>query len=245
MQTSTDPGPLAHHYDNIGQMQASARLGIWLFLVTEVMFFGAAFVAYTAYRIWYPEAFLAASSKLLLGFAAINSILLVTSSLTITLAIHAAHEGNQAGLRRYLLITVALALVFLGLKAQEYYIDYKEHLIPGPLFHTAVDPNSNNEHERHSPAEQFKEKGIDPGQVQLFLLFYYCMTGIHVLHMIVGVGLILWLYLLARYDYFRYKERFVYVEVTSLYWHFVDMMWFFLVAILYAAGHHGSLFPTH
>jgi cytochrome c oxidase subunit 3 len=165
-------------------------------------------------------------------YAAINSFLLLTSSLTITFAIHAAHEGDQAGLKRYLLITVALALVFLGIKAKEYYTDYEEHLIPGKLFYSVAHG------EKHSPAEEFTEKGVDPGHVQLFFMFYYCMTGIHVLHMIVGVGLILWLYFLATQGYFKPTERYVYVEVTSLYWHFVDMMWFFLVALLYAAGPH-------
>jgi len=234
---STDSsGVLCHHFDNIHQQQSAARMGMWLFLVTEVLFFGGAFVAYTAYRIWYPEAFLAGSSKLILGFAAINSVLLLTSSLTITFGIHAAHRGDEKMLKRFLLATILLALVFLGIKAKEYYIDFQEHLIPGTLFNTPV-------HEGHpSPAEEFEAMGVNPGHVQLFFLFYYVMTGIHVLHMIVGVGLIGWLYLLATRGYFKYKERFVYVEVTSLYWHFVDMMWFFLVAILYAAGPHKSLF---
>jgi len=234
---STDSsGVLCHHFDNIEQQQSAARLGMWLFLVTEVLFFGGAFVAYTAYRIWYPEAFLAGSSKLLLGFAAINSLLLVTSSLTITFGIHAAHRGDEKRLKRFLLITIALALAFLAVKAREYYIDYREHLIPGILFNTPA-PG-----EEHSPAEQFEHMGVNAGHVQLFFLFYYIMTGIHVLHMIVGIGLIAWLYILATRGYFKPKERYVYVEVTSLYWHFVDMMWFILVAILYAAGPHTSLF---
>ncbi len=229
---SDTSGALCHHFDDMDQQQGAARLGMWMFLITEVLFFGGIFVAYTAYRIWYPEAFLAGSSKLLLSFAAVNSVLLLTSSLTITLAIHAAHEGNVAGLKRNLLLTVALAVGFLGVKAAEYYIDYQEHLIPGRLFHAVV-PS-----EGHSPAQIFEKEKVDVGHVQLFFMFYYCMTGIHVLHMLVGVGLILWLYILAQRDYFRYPERYVYVEVTSLYWHFVDMMWFFLVALLYAAGPH-------
>ncbi|MCE9531778.1 MAG: cytochrome c oxidase subunit 3 [Planctomycetes bacterium] len=229
---STDSSSvLAHHYDSMEQQQGAARLGMWMFLVTEVLFFGGIFVAYTAYRIWYPEAFLAASSKLNVLIAGINSLLLLTSSLTITFAIHAAHEGKQEALRRWLLVTVALAVAFLGFKTREYYNDYHEHLIPGKLF------NSVPEGETHSPAYDFEHnEKVNPKHVQLFFLFYYCMTGLHVLHMIVGVGLILWLYMLAKRNYFHHPDRYVYVEVTSLYWHFVDMMWFFLVAILYAAG---------
>jgi cytochrome c oxidase subunit 3 len=230
---STDSsGVLAHHFDNMEQQQSAARLGMWMFLVTEVLFFGGIFVAYTAYRIWYPEAYLAGSSKLNLLVAAINSFLLVTSSLFMTYAIHAAHEKDQAGLKRYLLLTLALATIFIGLKGREYYIDYEEHLIPGRLF------NSPAAGEHESPAQEFEKKGFNAGHVQLFFMFYYCMTGIHVLHMVVGMGLIVWLYFLANKGYFQHSERYVYIEVMSLYWHFVDMMWFFLVAVLYAAGPH-------
>ena len=229
---STDSsGVLAHHFDNLEQQHATHRLGIWAFLVTELMFFGGIFVAYTAYRLWYPKEFEAGSSKLNVLIAGINSLLLLTSSLTITLAIHAAHEGRQAALKKFLLITIGLAIAFLGLKTREYYLDYQEHLIPGRLFDTPVEGGK-------SPAAEFEEEGANPKQVQLFFMFYYCMTGLHVLHMIVGVGLIAWLYILARRGFFQPRERYVSVEVTSLYWHFVDMMWFFLVALLYVAGPH-------
>lgn len=229
---STDSsGVMAHHFDTLEQQHGAQRLGVWVFLVTEVLFFGAIFAAYTAYRIWYPAEFEAGSSKLNVLIAGINSLLLLTSSLTITLAIHAAHEGRQDALKRFLMITSLLAIAFLGLKAREYYLDYEEHLIPGKLFETPTAAGT-------SPTEEFEEMNVNPRQVQLFFMFYYCMTGLHVLHMIVGVGLILWLYLLAKRGFFKPKERYVSVEVTSLYWHFVDMMWFFLVALLYVAGSH-------
>ncbi len=232
---STDSaGVLCHHFDNIEQQQSTARLGMWMFLVTEALFFGGIFVAYTAYRIWYPEAFLAGSSRLNVLIGGINSLLLLTSSLTITLAIHAAHEGKQDALKRGLLVTVGLALAFLCFKAREYYLDFEEHLIPGSLFHTPVGDGPH----ALSPAAEFEKEGVDSGHVQLFFMFYYCMTGLHVLHMLVGIGLISWLYVLARRGYFKPPERYVYVEVTSLYWHFVDMMWFFLMALLYLAGEH-------
>lgn len=235
---STDSsGVLVHHFDTLEQQHGSHRLGIWLFLLTEVLFFGGIFVAYTAYRIWYPESFAAGSAKLNVLIAGINSLLLLTSSLTITMAIHAAHEGKQDSLKRFLLITIALAIAFLGFKAREYYLDYEEHLIPGRMFDMPVEggmsPTQEIEHEN-----QQSGGNVNPKQVQLFFMFYYCMTGLHVLHMIVGIGLIGWLYILARRGFFEPKERYVSIEVTSLYWHFVDMMWFFLVALLYVAGPH-------
>jgi len=233
---STDSsGVLAHHFNNMEQQQSTARLGMWMFLVTEALFFGGIFVAYTAYRIWYPEAFLAGSAKLNVLIGGINSLLLLTSSLTITLAIHAAHEGKQDALKRWLLATILLAVAFLGFKAREYYLDYEEHLIPGALFSK---PISEGEHTKPSPAQDCEKDNVSAEHVQLFFMFYYCMTGLHVLHMLVGIGLISWLYLLAQRGYFKPPERYVYVEVTSLYWHFVDMMWFFLMALLYCAGPH-------
>jgi cytochrome c oxidase subunit 3 len=204
------------------QQQDTQRLGMWFFLCTEVLFFGGIFAAYTVYRIWYPREFEAGSAKLNVWIAGINSLLLLTSSLTITLAIHAAHKGDVPRLKRLLLVTAGLAIAFLGLKAREYYVDFEEGLIPGPHFNHAM----------------FSKDGINTDRVQLFFCLYYAMTGLHVLHMIVGVGLILWQYRLARIGYYDHTERYVFIEVTSLYWHFVDMMWFFLVALLYVAAKH-------
>lgn len=231
MSSANSSVALAHHFDTMEQQQGAARLGMWMFLVTEVLFFGGAFVAYTAYRIWYPKEFEAGSSQLNVLIAGINSLLLLMSSFTITLAVHAAHEGRQDAIRRWLLATVGLAVLFLGFKAREYYLDFHEHLVPGALF------NSPDEHGK-VPAKEFEERGVNPARVQLFFIFYYTMTGLHVLHMLVGIGIIVWLYKLARDNYFLPKDRYVYIEVTSLYWHFVDMIWFFLVALLYCAGPH-------
>jgi cytochrome c oxidase subunit 3 len=266
MSSADSSGVLAHHFDTMEQQQGAARLGMWMFLVTEVLFFGGIFVAYTAYRIWYPKDFEAGSSRLNILIGTINSLLLLTSSLTITLAIHAAHEGRQDALRQWLLVTIGLGLLFLGFKTREYQLDFEEHLIPGRLFnqapaghgHARDDKNATGTEgsprgptesanaartdleEPGSPAAEFRAKGVNPARVQLFFVFYYCMTGLHVLHMVVGIGLIAWLYHLARKNYFVPQDRFIYVEVTSLYWHFVDMIWFFLMALLYCAGPHSS-----
>ncbi len=232
MSSADSTGVLCHHFDNMEQQHGSARLGMWAFLVTEAMFFGGLFVAYTAYRIWYPADFLVGSSKLNVLIGGINSLLLLTSSLTITLAIHAAHANRQDALKKYLLWTIFFGLAFMCFKAREYYLDYQEHLIPGALFNTPVGSEP-------SPAVEVEHKDhANAAHVQLFFMFYYIMTGLHVLHMIVGIGLIGWIYILARRGYFIPRDRYVYVEVTSLYWHFVDMVWFVLMAILYCAGPH-------
>lgn len=232
MSSTDSAGVLHHHFDNIEQQKGSHKLGMWAFLITEAMFFGGVIAAYTAYRIWYPKDWEAASSKLNVLIAMINSVLLLTSSLTITLAIHAAQRCDKEAVKRYLLLTALLGIAFLGFKAREYYLDYHEHLIPGKLFSTVA------EGEKHSPADEFRHEGVSPERVQLFYMFYYSMTGLHVLHMIIGIGIILWLYHLARKGFFHHPDRATSVEVISLYWHFVDVVWFFLVAILYCAGPH-------
>ena len=216
------PAILGHHFDDIEQQRSAMRLGMWLFLVTELLFFGGVFVAYTAYRIWYPEAWAAASSKLNPLIAGINSFLLLTSSLTVTIAIYRAKAGNNAGLKSMLMATWVLGVTFLAFKGIEYRNDYVEGLVPGSMFNH----------------EMFAE-GVDTKKVQLFFVFYYCMTGIHVIHLIIGVGLVAWIWMEARRNEIT-KERYTKVEVISLYWHFVDLIWLFIVPCLYLAGTHST-----
>jgi cytochrome c oxidase subunit 3 len=254
--------PVAHHFNNLRQQQATVRFGMWLFLVTEVLFFGGIMVAYTAYRIWFPREFEAGSAALNVGIASVNTFLLLTSSLTITLAIRACYVGDRRGLQAYLALTIVLGTAFLGLKAREYYLDYEEGLIPrsnpalradghvGPDVYHGGDGRPEARHDfatsfhhvidqekKHNKLDLEKDPVSVP-RVQLFFLFYYCMTGLHVLHMIVGLGLLLWQYVLARSGFFDHPERYVYVEVMSLYWHFVDLVWIFLLPLLYLAGPH-------
>jgi cytochrome c oxidase subunit 3 len=219
---STDaPSVLAHHFDNIEQQRASARLGMWMFLATEMMFFGGLFVAYTAYRIWYPEAFEAGSSKLNVLIAGINTFFLLTSSLTFTLAVVATKANNRKQQARMLALTALLGLAFLGMKAVEYTQDFHENLVPGSHF--------NN--------EEFAKEGVNPYRVQLFFMFYYIMTGFHVAHLAVGIGLVIWLFGYSVNNRIP-PERYNLVEVTCLYWHFVDLAWMFLLPLLYLAGAH-------
>jgi cytochrome c oxidase subunit III len=260
--------PVAHHFDNLRQQQSAVRFGMWLFLVTEVLFFGGIMVAYTAYRIWFPREFEAGSAALNVGIASVNTFLLLASSLTITLAIRACYVGNRSGLQMWLGLTIILGAAFLALKAREYSLDYQEGLIPGgnptslaegdvgsgihqvperskvgpPESEAAHDFGSSFRHvierERKHHGLDLEKEGISTHRVQLFFLFYYCMTGLHVLHMIVGLGLLGWQFVLAKTGFFDHPERYVYVEVMSLYWHFVDMVWIFLLPLLYLAGPH-------
>lgn len=279
-----ESGPVGHHFNNLKQQQSTVRFGMWLFLVTEVLFFGGAFCAYTAYRIWFPNEFEAGSAALNVGIATVNTLLLLTSSLTITLGIRACYVADIPGLRRMLMATIVLGTIFLGLKAREYYLDYEEHLIPGDVKReftlTSIDEygmklsrktnaevyfveglRKRLEHVKYKHFDSsiygptagltwiqrdamIKDKAkdgykiVDLQRVQLFFMFYYCMTGLHVLHMIVGLGLLLWQYILAWIGFFNYTARYVYIETMSLYWHFVDMVWIFLLPLLYLAGPH-------
>lgn len=256
---------VAHHFNNLLQQQDSARFGMWLFLVTEVLFFGGVFCAYTVYRMWYPLEFEAGSTALNPLIAGINSFLLLGSSLTATLGIRAAYNGNQGALKMWLCSTIVLGCAFLGFKAFEYYTDFKEGLVPGPQM-MATDDYGLKGHGRDSvfahkiehvlkEKEFYKKLEADPltgkmetvnlnkvnlDRTRLFFVFYYAMTGLHVIHMIVGIGLFIMQYILASRGYFIPQERYVYVEVLALYWHFVELVWIFLLPLLYMAGHHSA-----
>jgi cytochrome c oxidase subunit 3 len=255
------PQPIvAHHFDNLFQQQSTVRLGMWLFLVTEVLFFGGIFCAYTAYRLWYPTEFAAGSTALNPTIAGINSFLLLGSSFTSTLAIRAAYRADRKALKLWLLATIVLGTTFLGFKAREYYVDIDEGLVPSPrtvqVVETGADGHPVNktvtefslklkhalqEKDYYNPEkhpDRLKEVNLD--RAMLFFVFYWSMTGLHVLHMVIGIGLWLWQLWLAQTGFFDHKERYVYVEVLSLYWHFVELVWIFILPLLYMAGHHSA-----
>ena len=222
MSASTHTPALKHHFEDLGQQHACERLGIWMFLVTEILFFGGLFGAYTVYRLWYPAEFELASSHLNRTIATVNTMFLITSSLTMTLAIRSAKLGDKGALIRNLLLTAALGTAFMVMKGFEYAEDFHENLLPGPRF-------ANKFH------QDAVDRGLDPGKVQLFLCFYYIMTGIHGIHIIVGIGCMFWLVWEAWRGTIP-PENYSTVEVVSLYWHLVDAIWLFLMPLLYLAG---------
>jgi cytochrome c oxidase subunit 3 len=226
---STNHAVLAHHFENLDQQRETATFGMWLFLATEVLIFGALFTCYTTYRLRYPHDFEAASARLNILIGSLNTIVLLSSSLTMALSVHATRVGRRQMQLICLVLTILLGGVFFGFKAVEYYEDYKENLVPGLAF---------------EPEEWTKVGGaegpVQPQRVQLMLAFYYIMTGLHAAHMIVGMGLLIWLVIEARRGLLT-PVRYMPVEIVGLYWHFVDIVWIFLLPLLYLTGtHHWS-----
>jgi cytochrome c oxidase subunit 3 len=233
---SASSGNLAHHFENIEQQHEAATLGMWLFLATEVMVFGGLFTGYTVFRSLYPEAFAAGSRALHLELGGVNTAILLTSSLTMALAVYCAQIGNQRRLVLCLLLTAGLGITFLGIKGYEYYVDYEEGLVPFPGFEFKQDWKASDS---TPPRLEDSPRGLQPSQfaqrVKLFYTFYYFMTGLHALHMIVGLavlGVLAWLAHRGRFS----PEYNAPVEVGGLYWHFVDVVWIFLLPLLYLAG---------
>lgn len=239
---STDHGHdpnVAHQFDDSVQQHEAITLGMWTFLATEVLFFGALFAAYAVYRHYYFPEFRYASEEYLRWFlGAINTGVLLCSSLTVALSVHAAHEGDNKKLVRLLLLTMFLGVAFLGIKASEYAIDYKEGVIPGGSF---FHPEITGEHAEHLiRGQQALDRNLSDvaaldkskSRIRLFMSFYFIMTGIHATHMFVGLGLFLWLIVRARRGEFSAKNYNA-VEVCGLYWHFVDLVWIFLFPMLY------------
>lgn len=198
-------------FDDAEQQRTAANLGIWLFLATEILFFGVLFAAYAITRVRFPEAFAAASRLTNLPLAGANTAVLLTSSLTMALAVHAAGHGARRATVGWLSATVALGCAFLAIKAVEYRIDYLEHLVPVLNFHHA---------------------GPDADQVELFFYMYFFITGVHALHVLIGVVCIATIAVMASRNRFS-PAYYTPVDVTGLYWHLVDVIWLFVFPILY------------
>ena len=207
---------IAHQFDDAEQQRQATTLGMWLFLITEIMFFGGLFLAYVVYRSLYPEAWAAGSAELAIGWGALNTVVLICSSLTMAMAVHSAQLGNQRGILRYLGLTLVVGAVFLGVKAIEYSAKFEHHLVPGHGFH-------------------FEGPLAHP--VEIFYALYFTMTGMHAIHMLVGMGIMAVLLVMTLRGRFT-KDYYSPVELTGLYWHFVDIVWIFLFPLLYLLGRH-------
>lgn len=208
---------LQHHFDDMAQQAEASTLGMWVFLVTEIMFFGGLFMAYLAYRYHSPSGFQEASFELNRVWGTTNTAVLICSSLTMALAVRAAQTGQRRGTQvMFLLITIGFGLVFLGIKAIEYTDKFVHHHVPGPNFHW---------------------DGHYPKAAEQFYSLYFAMTGLHALHMVVGVGIMTVIAIMAWRRTFD-AEYYTPVEVAGLYWHFVDIVWIFLFPLLYLIGGH-------
>lgn len=228
---------LQHHFENMEQQREAGTLGMWVFLVTEIMFFGGLFLAYTLYRYEFPAAFATASNHLDIRLGGINTVVLIFSSFTMAMAVYSTQIGKQRNSIICLLLTLVLGLTFLGIKAVEYKDKYTDNLIPGQLipghpFNPGVaKPGDTDEHKLHLV------EGATVRNVELFYWIYFAMTGMHALHMIIGVGLLGVLTIMAWRGRFS-PEYHAPVEISGLYWHFVDIVWIFLFPLLYLLGRH-------
>lgn len=225
---------VAHQFDDLAQQKEAVTLGMWAFLATEIMFFGGAFLLYSIYRHAYPEAFAAASEHEKVFVGAFNTAVLLCSSFTVVLAVHAAHHANRRGIMLWLAVTIAFAFAFFGVKAYEYYSLYQENLIPGVHFdqHGEMFPPKQNTPEAIAEAD-YVRRGA-----QIFFSFYFVATGLHALHMVIGVGVISYVIWMAYKGRFT-REYYNPVEITGLYWHFVDIVWIFLYPLLYLVDRSG------
>lgn len=209
---ASEPTAVAHQFDDLEQQHEADTLGMWAFLLTELLLFGGLFLGYAVYRFLYPEAWAEGShhNNLLLG--TINTAVLLISSLTVALAAHAAEEGGWKTVVRLLAATVILGLVFLGIKGVEYVQHFQHGLVP---------------------AVQYEVTGPHALQVSLFFVFYFAMTGLHALHMIAGVAMMATIAVLVRTGRWRRHKP---IEIAGLYWHLVDIIWVFLYPFFYLVG---------
>ena len=228
---------LQHHFENMEQQREAGTLGMWVFLVTEIMFFGGMFLAYTLYRSTYPAAFASASNHLDITLGAINTGVLIMSSFTMAMSVYFTQIGKSRPQILCLVLTIILGLTFLGIKAVEYRAKYEDRLVPGRLIPNApFQPVVAHEGEV-DPHKLHLLPGATVKQVEMFYWIYFAMTGMHALHMIIGAGLLTFLLIFSikgRYG----PEYHSPVEVIGLYWHFVDIVWIFLFPLLYLLGRH-------
>jgi cytochrome c oxidase subunit 3 len=206
---------LQPHFRNAEQQYETATFGMWVFLVTEVMFFGGLFTAYLMYRVAYPEAFQHASHHLDITLGCFNTVVLIGSSLTMALAVHSARISKPKMIAFWIGMTMILGSIFLGVKAYEYMQKWEHGLFPANFFFQAP----------------------DAGHQRIFYSLYFAMTGLHATHMVIGMGIMVYIAIQALKG--AYTEKwYTPVEIMGLYWHFVDLVWIFLFPLLYLIGRH-------
>ena len=209
---------LRHHFATAEQQMDASMLGMWTFLITEVLFFGGMFTAYAIYRGMYSDAFASTSRYMDVFLGGTNTAVLICSSLTMAMAVRAAQLSRRKDLMRFLVLTMIFGTAFLVIKGFEYHNKWVEHLVPG--FDFQYQPSYYQQH------------------AQILFFLYFCMTGMHAIHMIVGLGLLTYLFIQARKSVFT-GNYYSPVEMIGLYWHFVDIVWIFLFPLLYLIGHRG------
>jgi cytochrome c oxidase subunit 3 len=213
------PKWLAHHFDTPAQQFDAAKLGMWAFLAQELLFFSGLFVAYGVYRSWYPEMFKAASHQLDKIMGGTNTVVLLFSSFTAAMAVRSSQLGKKKATGSFILITIICALIFLVIKYFEYQHKFHAGLLPGRFFHPHVD---------HLVAGSPPL----PANTGSFFSIYFMMTGVHGVHVVVGIGVLIWIWIRNNRGEFS-KEYFTPVDIVALYWHLVDLVWIYLFPLLY------------
>ncbi len=215
--TQLEPGkfPLYHHYSTPTQQIDSAKMGMWAFLVTEVLLFGGLFVAYFIYRYLHPQAYIDAHAHLNVTMGTVNTMVLLVSSLTVALAIRAAQTNEPKQVSIHIIVTLVCAATFMVVKYFEYSHKFHAGLLPGIYFTNATVPN--------------------PDQAHIFFGIYFLMTGLHGIHVLIGMGILFWLLIKNMKGHFS-SEYYVPLEIGGLYWHLVDVIWIFLFPLLYLIG---------
>ena len=215
---TTHPLALREQFDTADQQKDASTLGMWIFLITEVMFFGGMFLAYSIYRTKYPEVFAVASSSLNVIIGAANTVVLLCSSFTMVMAVRASMLGKKSAIVFWLVLTLLFGLTFLGVKGFEWNEKFELHHVPGMA--------------------NFHLNGVEQqGAAQIFFALYFCMTGLHAMHMVVGVGILSVLVYQAHKGKFT-ADYMTPVDISGLYWHFVDIVWIFLFPLLYLIDRH-------
>jgi cytochrome c oxidase subunit III len=205
-----EPG-LAGHFESLAKQEHAAQLGMWVFLASELLLFAALFGLYAAYRALYPDDFRLASDHNNLALGTINTVVLISSSFCVASAVHLTRHGRRRAAVAYLALTLALALMFLAIKAVEYGQHIHEGILPGPHYHY---------------------EALDTGGVRLFFTLYYLLTGLHALHVVAGMALISWAMVKVARGTIDIRHP-VAVENAGLYWHLVDLIWIYLWPLLY------------
>ncbi len=214
MEHAEHPSYLQHHFADSQQQEETAKLGMWIFLLTEVLLFGGLFAFYAIYRAWHPEMFVEAHKVLDIPMGALNTFVLITSSLTMALSIRAMQVNNKKQTIWLLVATLLLAATFLVIKYFEY--SHKFHL--GQL-----------------PGKYYTYEGITAANPHIFFSIYFTMTGLHGLHVVIGMAVITWVLIRTIKNNFS-SEYYTPIEMTGLYWHLVDLIWIFLFPLLYLIG---------
>lgn len=227
-----------HHFETYAQQSDATNFAMWLFLLTEVMFFGGLFTAYLIFRNWYYPAFVEASHQLDIRWGTANTAVLIISSFTMAMGVWCAEMKKQAGLVLCLVLTFILGLGFLGIKTIEYSEKIEKHHVPG--FHYSIQSfvNPSSDPEVHAKNPEDKPLAYDMARhTEIYFFLYFAMTGMHALHMIIGIVLLGFMIIRARAGAYT-TGHVTYVENFGLYWHFVDIIWIYLFPLLYLISRH-------